>query len=253
MLQPRDKRKYDTRVDVWSLGVLIYEMVTKRVPFEGRDQADTIRKIKRNDLNYPSQFPNKAKDLVSKLLKQDPEIRMKLSKVCQHIFVTSQEIIRPVHENIKENAKLPLIEIEEVEESDDDTNTDEIKYKNPDRFKKFKPDVNKFKDNEGVVLSDEGDKKIDKNDAKSQNSNDFTMSKVLEKFARMERDRVSSATMIQNKVKNYEDTINSIKTKVEELNEYQSKKYNNIDQLKLQLKGNDTSLYKITVELDSLS
>lgn len=23
MLQPRDKRKYDTRVDVWSLGVLI--------------------------------------------------------------------------------------------------------------------------------------------------------------------------------------------------------------------------------------
>jgi len=178
---------------------------------------------------------------------------MKLSKVIQHIFVTSQEIIRPVHENIKENAKLPLIEIEEVEESDDDTNTDENKYKNPDRFKKFKPDVNKFKDNEGVVLSDEGDKKIDKNDAKSQNSNDFTMSKVLEKFARMERDRVSSATMIQNKVKNYEDTINSIKTKVEELNEYQSKKYNNIDQLKLQLKGNDTSLYKITVELDSLS
>jgi hypothetical protein len=28
-------------------------MITKRVPFEGRDQADTIRKIKRMALNYP--------------------------------------------------------------------------------------------------------------------------------------------------------------------------------------------------------
>jgi len=54
MLQPRDKRKYDTRVDVWSLGVLIFEMITKRVPFEGRDQGDTIRKIKRMEINYPS-------------------------------------------------------------------------------------------------------------------------------------------------------------------------------------------------------
>jgi hypothetical protein len=154
------------------------------------------------------------------LLKQDPDIRIKLSDICQHDFVTSQELIRDVHENTKENAKLPLIEIKEVEENDDDTDKDDENYKIPDIFKKFKPDVNCFKDNEGVVLNNQEGVK---SDTKSQNSDETLMVKVLEKFARMERGRIKSTTMIQNKHKNYEEKINSLKNKIDDMKQVENR------------------------------
>jgi len=49
------------------------------------------------------------------------------------------------------------------------------------------------------------------------------MTKVLERFARMERGRVSSTTMIQNKVKNYEASINTLKTKLDDIKEDENK------------------------------
>jgi len=124
-----------------------------------------------------------------------------------------------VHENTKENAILPLIKIEEVEEDEDDVGKNDENYKNPDRFKKFKPDVTKFKEHEGLVLGSENNK----NQSKSQNTNETLMIKVLEKFANMERGRLKSTTMINNKVKNYEERIGSLKNKINEMKQEENK------------------------------
>jgi len=99
MLETKDKRRYDTKVDVWALGVLLFELLTTNVPFSGHDQTETIRNIKRMHIPWPNNFPIKAKDLISKLLKAKPEHRIVLDELHKHPWIESHEPLRDLIEN----------------------------------------------------------------------------------------------------------------------------------------------------------
>lgn len=69
MLQ-RDK-KYNEKIDVWSLGCLLYRIFTCEVPFIADSIKDLLIKIKKglhiND-NMVTQIPIEAQDLIEGLL-----------------------------------------------------------------------------------------------------------------------------------------------------------------------------------------
>ena len=46
------KRQYDNKIDVWNIGVLAYELLFGRVPFEVRDSAELV-KIVDEDIYFP--------------------------------------------------------------------------------------------------------------------------------------------------------------------------------------------------------
>ena len=46
-------RPYDEKCDIWSLGVLMYFLLTRGYPFEGQDDIDTLNLIIRAK-NYPT-------------------------------------------------------------------------------------------------------------------------------------------------------------------------------------------------------
>eukprot|EP01127_Copromyxa_protea_P023015 TRINITY_DN8506_c0_g1_i1.p1 TRINITY_DN8506_c0_g1~~TRINITY_DN8506_c0_g1_i1.p1 ORF type:complete len:333 (+),score=53.07 TRINITY_DN8506_c0_g1_i1:40-1038(+) len=77
---------YDFSVDIWSLGVLMYEFLIGKPPFEAETQAETYSKICDVDLSFPASVPlsREAKDLIVKLLQKDPERRITLEKVLTH-------------------------------------------------------------------------------------------------------------------------------------------------------------------------
>ncbi|CAG8482877.1 23179_t:CDS:10 [Rhizophagus irregularis] len=79
---------HTTAVDWWSLGVCLFEFLVGYPPFND----DTPQSIFKNILNHDIQWPPEgflsaeAKDLITKLLNQDPEKRPSLSEIKAHPF-----------------------------------------------------------------------------------------------------------------------------------------------------------------------
>ena len=63
-------------LDKWSLGVLLFEMLTGCVPFEAKSQKELFGNILNMRIQWPKNITPDAKDLISKLLVKDPEQRL---------------------------------------------------------------------------------------------------------------------------------------------------------------------------------
>lgn len=65
-------------VDWWTLGILIYEMLTGTTPFKGNVADETFHKIVNTQLKWPDdiQVSQDCKTLVKKLLKREPDKRL---------------------------------------------------------------------------------------------------------------------------------------------------------------------------------
>ncbi|KAF7585776.1 hypothetical protein BBP40_010138 [Aspergillus hancockii] len=69
---------YTKAVDWWTLGVLLYEMLTGLPPFYDENTNDMYRKILQEPLTFPSTdiVPPAARDLLTRLLDRDPQRRL---------------------------------------------------------------------------------------------------------------------------------------------------------------------------------
>jgi len=67
------KRKYDSKVDVWNIGVMTYELLFGEVPFEIRSESDLI-KIVKEDIYFSKSYPISptAQDFVMRCLQKNP-------------------------------------------------------------------------------------------------------------------------------------------------------------------------------------
>ncbi len=71
----------DARSDLWSFGVVLYEMIAGNVPFEGETASDTIAAIlKTNPKPLSAETPAELQRIVNKTLRQNKEERYQTAK-----------------------------------------------------------------------------------------------------------------------------------------------------------------------------
>ncbi|NXN19676.1 AURKA kinase, partial [Indicator maculatus] len=88
-------RTHDENVDIWSLGVLCYEFLVGKPPFEAETYQETYRAISRVEFKFPPFVTEGARDLISKLLKHNPLHRMPLKDVLLHPWITANSTKMP--------------------------------------------------------------------------------------------------------------------------------------------------------------
>lgn len=79
-----DNKKYHRNVDVWGLGVLLYEFLVGKPPFEDQSDSALYQRIKTSTPSFPSDLSPLAKDLVLRLLNKNPAERLTLQQVLSH-------------------------------------------------------------------------------------------------------------------------------------------------------------------------
>ena len=77
---------HDERVDIWCIGVLLFELITGSVPFKGNDIETLKSNILHLKISWPKEMNPDAKDLISKILKLDPSQRLPLEDILEHPF-----------------------------------------------------------------------------------------------------------------------------------------------------------------------
>ena len=72
--------KYDEKCDIWSCGVILYILVMEEYPFNGKDDKEIIKKIKKGKYSFPDDFieksSNELRELIAKCLTLDPSKRI---------------------------------------------------------------------------------------------------------------------------------------------------------------------------------
>jgi aurora kinase len=91
MLCPgKSKESYTKAIDQWNLGVLMYELLVGRAPFEVESDVAMQKKIaeyKGKGITFPSYISEGAKALIGELLNMDAEERLGFGGVLEHPWI----------------------------------------------------------------------------------------------------------------------------------------------------------------------
>jgi serine/threonine protein kinase len=99
-----NETSHDEKADIWCIGVLLFELSTGRVPFDGRDLETVKANILRLNITWPREIDPEVKDLISQILRLNPKSRLSIEEILSHSFFSKyfpnavNELIKPDHQ-----------------------------------------------------------------------------------------------------------------------------------------------------------
>lgn len=80
-----DNQSYE--VDIWALGILLFELFHDNTPFKGKTPRELLNNILEKKPKVAAAVPKDAKDLIMRLLVVEPHKRITLEEIKEHPFV----------------------------------------------------------------------------------------------------------------------------------------------------------------------
>ena len=85
-----NKQEYDYKCDIWSLGVIIFILLSGDPPFQGENNFETFNRIKKGHFSFDGKewkkITNEGKDLIKKLLVLEPNKRITITEALKHAW-----------------------------------------------------------------------------------------------------------------------------------------------------------------------
>lgn len=102
------RKKYrGDKVDIWSLGVILYAMLCARLPFDDPDIPRLLAKATKGIYEMPSWLSHNAQDLIRKMLQVDPKERISTRNIWKHPLVTKYAHFDKFDENGGQISQMP--------------------------------------------------------------------------------------------------------------------------------------------------
>jgi serine/threonine protein kinase len=107
-----NRKPYDQKVDMWSIGVTAYLLLCGETPFNGKNRQQLFRRISCDDPTFPDDkwghISDEAVDLVRKLLTKDPAKRLSAKEALHHRWLSDHPHHRaktPSYENVTDSSQ----------------------------------------------------------------------------------------------------------------------------------------------------
>ena len=139
-----DEKGYSFEVDIWSIGVIMFNLLTGQLPFydENKDRFIIQQKIIEGNFKFPSNptISEVAKDLIKQILVKDPKKRPSLTQILYHDFFHICKF--PRFNNISTLIDKPTLEeIKKYNPGFNESSITNKKVVNKDLYKLFVPDI----------------------------------------------------------------------------------------------------------------
>lgn len=82
------KKNFSEKTDIWSIGIVIYELLIGKHPYVSKDKHDILKEIYKGEIDFENSeldgMSYNAKDFLKKVLKADPEERLTAKQALDH-------------------------------------------------------------------------------------------------------------------------------------------------------------------------
>ena len=92
---------YDYKIDIWSLGVCFYTILSGLLPFQHSNINKLIDSILNSEIKYPENFSEDFKDLLKGMLTKNPKNRFTLQQIIDHPFFNNSILHSYINTDLK--------------------------------------------------------------------------------------------------------------------------------------------------------
>jgi calcium-dependent protein kinase len=86
------KDQYNEKTDMWSLGIIVYELLVGKPPYNGKNNQEVLKEVYNAEVDLNNQNFNElsfnAQDFIKKLLQTDPILRLSAKEALGHPWVS---------------------------------------------------------------------------------------------------------------------------------------------------------------------